>query len=173
MKTIEIKVYEFDELSEEAKQIAIENFCNINVDYDWWNSIYEDAETIGLKITSFDLNRNRHTKGEFLLSACEVAQNIFNGHGEKCETFKTATNFMEEWQPVFNDYMDESSDNYESGELEDKMLNMEEEFLNSRLEDYSVMLQNEYEYLQSEKGIIETIKANEYDFLETGKPYFK
>ena len=126
-------------------------------------------ERIGLKITEFDLERNRHCKGQFNLSACEVAQNIFNEHGESCETFKTATKFMEEWQPIFSDYMDEFHKDYESGESEDKMMELEEEFLHDLLEDYSIMLQHEYEYLTSEEAIIETIKANEYEFLETGK----
>jgi myo-inositol catabolism protein IolC len=169
MKTIEIKLYKFSELSEEAKQKAIEKHYDINVDYDWWQNTYEDARQIGLKITSFDLDRNRHAKGEFLLSACEVAQNILNEHGESCQTYKTAQSFMEDWQPVFNDYMNEESENYESRELEGEMQEMEDDFLKSLCEDYSIMLQNEYEYLYSDEAIIETIEANDYDFTENGK----
>jgi myo-inositol catabolism protein IolC len=168
MKTIEIKLYKFSELSEDAKQKAIEKHYDINVDYDWWQNTYEDARQIGLKITSFDLDRNRNAKGEFLLSACEVAQNILNEHGESCETYKTAQSFMEDWQPVFNDYMNEESENYESRELEDEMQDLEDDFLKSLCEDYSIMLQNEYEYLCSDEVIIETIEANEYDFTEGG-----
>lgn len=169
MRTIEINVYQFDELSETAQQKAIEECSEFNVSYNWWDCTYEDAERIGLKITEFDLDRNRHCKGEFNLSACEVAQNIFNEHGENCETFKTATKFMKEWQPIFSGYMNESHENYESGENEDKMMELESDFLHDLLEDYSIMLQDEYEYLTSEEAIIETIKASEYEFLETGE----
>lgn len=171
MKTIEIKVYQFSELSDDAKQKAIEECSNYNVDYEWWDYTYEDAKTIGLKITEFDLDRNRHCNGEFNLSASEVAQNIFNEHGESCETYKTAKKFMAEWQPIFADYMDEFHEYYESPESEEQMEAIEDEFLQSILEDYSIMLQKEYEYLTSDEAIIETIEANEYEFLETGKRY--
>ncbi len=169
MKTKTINLYTFDELSDEAKQTAIDNLSDINVTYDWWQFTYEDAANIGLKITSFDLDRNRHADGEFLLSACEVAQNILNEHGEDCETYKTAENFLNDWQPVFNNYMDESHEDYESSESEEKLNDLESEFLNSLLEDYSIMLQHECEYLQSVEAICETIEANNYFFTEDGQ----
>lgn len=167
MRTITTTIYKFSELSEASKQKAIDKFLDINVDYEWWNSIYDDAEEVGLKITSFELDRNRHAKGEFLLSACEVAQNIFNGHGSTCETYKTAESFMKKWQPVFNNYMDETHNDYESKNSEDLLMELEDDFRQQLLEDYSIMLQNEYEYRISDKVIIETI-ANEYEFDEDG-----
>lgn len=171
MKTITINTYSFDELSEDAKQKAIERLLDINVSYNWWQSTYEDAENIGLKITGFDLDRNRHASGEFTLSANEVACNILNQHGETCKTYKTAEKFMEDWQPIFTDYMNKDSENYESNDSEDQLIDLESEFLNSLLEDYSIILQNESEYLMSEEAIIETIQANEYCFTENGKLY--
>jgi hypothetical protein len=173
MKEIKVKVYSFNELSDDAKEKAIQSLSDVNVDYRWWNDIYEDATDIGLKITSFDLDRNRHAEGAFLLSANEVAQNILNSHGEDCETFKTATTFLKEWQPIFADYVDEESDSFESHESEDELLELEDEFLNSILEDYSIILQNEAEYLQSEESIIETIEANGFVFLKNGKQFFE
>jgi hypothetical protein len=169
MRTITATVYKFAELSEQAKQKAIEKLWDINVFHNWWEFTYEDAAQIGLKITSFDLDRNRNAKGHFTISAAEVAQNISTNHGETCSTYKTAENFMEDWQPIFNDYMNEESENYESRELEDTLTDMETDFLNSLLEDYSIILQNECEYLQSEAAIIETIEANGYEFTEDGK----
>lgn len=171
MKQVTINTYKFAELNEESKQKVLEKLSNINVDYDWWNFIYEDAKNIGLKITSFGLDRQREANGKFLYSACEVAQNIINEHGETCSTFETAKNFLEDWQPIFNDYMNEDSENYESYDLEQDLLSIEDEFLYSLLEDYSIILQNESEYLQSEESIIETIEANDYDFTEDGKLY--
>lgn len=168
MKTVTINLYSFNELNENAQQKAIENLSDINVNFDWWDFVYEDAENIGLKITSFDLDRNRHAKGYFILSASEVAANIFSNHGKDCETYKTAESFMKEWQPIFDDYMNEDSENYESQELEERLIDMEDDFLNSLLEDYSIMLQNECEYLRSDEAIIETIEANEYLFTEDG-----
>lgn len=171
MKTKTINIYSFNELSEEAKQKAIEKFYDINVSHDWWELTYEDAKNIGLKINSFDLERNRHAKGEFIYSASEVAANILKEHGENCETYKTAENFLKEWQPIFYDYMNEESENYESSESEEQLLELESNFLESLLEDYSIMLQNECEYLTSEEAIIEAIEGNEYEFTEDGTIY--
>ena len=36
-----VNVYTFDELSPEAQEKAISNFCDINTDYEWWNDILE------------------------------------------------------------------------------------------------------------------------------------
>jgi len=168
MKTVKIKIYKFAELSELAKSKVIEKLSDINVNYDWWESTYEDAERIGLKITGFDLE---HATGRFLLSACEVTQNIFNEHGENCETYKTAVKFLKEWQPVFDDYMNEHSEKYESSESENELQSLEDDFLHSLLEDYSIMLQHELEYLQTDVAIIETIERNDFWFKETGEIY--
>jgi hypothetical protein len=166
MRTIQTTVYKFDELSPKAQAQAIDYLYDINVSHRWWEFIYEDAKIIGLEITSFDLDRNRHAKGEFILSACEVAQNIFNKHGETTETYNTAKEFMEEWQPVFDEYMTEPDN---SLELEERLIELENEFLKNLLDDYSIMLQNEYEYLTSEEAIIETIRINDYEFTEYGE----
>lgn len=163
-------VFEFKELTPEVQQKVIEKHWDINVDFrDWWDSTYEDAERIGLDITGFDIDRGNYCKGEFTLSANEIAQNIFKEHGEHCETFKTATKFMEGWQPIFNDYMDENSKNYESKELEENLQKWEDDFLNDICEDYKFALKSEYEYLTSKEAIVETIEANDYQFLEDGE----
>lgn len=169
MRTIETTVYQFSELSNEAKQNAVNELSDINVHFEWWEPIYEDAQNIGLKITSFDLDRYRSATGEFILSACEVAQNILNEHGEMCETYKTAESFLNAWNPVFSNYLDETHKNYESSESEYELLELEHEFLSSILEDYSIMLQKESEYRMTDEAIIETIEANEYEFTENGK----
>lgn len=171
MKTKTINIYSFNELSEEAKQKAIEEFYDINVCFNWWESTYEDAKNIGIKINSFDLERNRHAKGDFLYSACEVAANILKEHGENCETYKTAETFIEEWQPIFNDYMNEESEYFESRESEGKLQDIESDFLESLLEDYAMILEKDFQYLMSKEAIIETIEANEYEFYEDGTLY--
>jgi hypothetical protein len=168
MKTKTINLYQFSELTEQAQEKAINKLYDINVDYQWYDFTEDDAHQIGLNIKEFDIERRSFVKGEFTLSASEVAQNIFNNHGEECETYKTAQNFMNHWQPIFNNYMDENHKDYESGESESKMIDLEDEFLQSLCEDYRIILTKEYEYLTSKEAIIETIEANEYDFDEEG-----
>jgi hypothetical protein len=169
VETTTRNLYKFEELSEEAKERAIENLWDINVDHDWWDSVYMDAENIGLKIDEFDIDRGSYARGKFTLSAEEVAANIMRDHGESCETYKTAENFLKEHDPVFASYMDENSPDYESRESEEKLLDIESEFLKSLLEDYRIMLSEEYDYLTSDEAIKETIEANEYEFTKDGK----
>jgi hypothetical protein len=169
IKITETKVFPFEELTDEQKDKVFNNYFDINVDLNWWDSTYEDAEQIGLKLTSFDIDRASYCNGDFLLSANEVAQNIFNNHGEHCETYKTAELFMEKWQPVFNAYMDETSEKYESAESESLLMELEDDFKKSLLEDYRIILTHEYEYLTSREAILETLRANEYEFTEDGK----
>ena len=164
MKKRIINVYGFDELTEKAKENAINKLADINVDYAWWDSTYDDAGNIGLKLKTFDLDRNRHATGELILSATEVAANVIRDHGDQCETYKTAQEFLDEQ----NKYPMPDDDSDEFSVWEDKMLELEDEFLKSLLEDYSIILQKEYEYLTSEEAIIESIKANDYVFDENG-----
>jgi GTP-sensing pleiotropic transcriptional regulator CodY len=46
---------------------------------------------------------------------------------------------------------------------------LNEEFLKSILEDYSMSLQREYEYLNSKENLLEVIACNEYTFNVNGQ----
>lgn len=162
-RTIRTKVYQFSELSEQAKQKAIEWGYDLNVSYDWWESVYEDAENIGLKITGFDIDRASYCQGDFTLSAHEVAANIMRDHGEQCETNKTAQAFLDEVNEIQGNYPE-----LEGSEYEDKMMDAEEDFKKSLCEDYRIILSKEYDYLTSREAIIESIEANEYEFKADG-----
>lgn len=165
-------IYTFDELSDEAKEKALEAYRDINVSFDWWEFTYMDAETIGLKIDGFDLDRRRHATGKFIESAFDCASKIIKEHGEACETYKSAKVFLSDWTELVAKYSDgiNMEEVYEDNEYEfDKEADeLETEFLKSILEDYSIMLQNEYEYLYSDEAVQETIEANEYEFTEEG-----
>ena len=56
-KTRTITVYTFSELSEDAKENAIENLSDINVTFDWWESIYEELKSIGFECKGFEIYR--------------------------------------------------------------------------------------------------------------------
>jgi len=168
MKTIEINLYKFQELSEEAKQNAIEKLSNINVSHEWWDSTYEDAKNVGIKLQYFELDRNKSATGEFIDSPQEVANKIIKEHGEQCETHKTALKFLSEIEKINSrEVGNTEEEERQEADIED----VNEEFLKDILHDYANILQEECEYLQSEEAIIETIEANEYDFTEDGKLY--
>jgi hypothetical protein len=153
-------VYKFEELSEDAQQKALELLSDINVDYDWWDSVYDDAKNIGLEITEFDLDRRSYCHGDFTQSAEDVAKAIIKDHGEDCETFKTTKAYLDVLE---NTIRDTSED--EDPDMDER----NEEFLQSLLEDYRILLQADYDYRTSREGIIESIQANEYEFTKNGK----
>lgn len=167
MRTIETKVYKFDELSESGKAKAINNLADINVSHDWWDSVYEDAKMIGLEITSFDVDKRVEADIE---SGVETMRLIFENHGESCDTYKTALAY-ESAIDALPDLPDESAENYNETErlICAGMDECEAEFLRALCEDYRIILRKEYEYLTSEESIIETILANYYEFTEDGK----
>jgi hypothetical protein len=173
MKEKIIKLYDFAELSEEAQQKAIDGLRDLNVTHEWYEFIIEDAKNIGLKITEFDTDRNRHAKGNFIESARECAELILKEHGENCETFKTAKQFLSDRDALVSKYSDgvktdEVSEDNEY-QFDQDCDELESEFLKSILEDYAIMLEKEYEYQTSDEAIKESIEANEYTFTEDGK----
>jgi len=161
MKTIQLALLEFSELGEDAKSKAIQQFAYFNVEEDWWRFIYEDAEQIGLKITSFDIDRGAYCNGEFIVDAKATADLIVGNHGDQTGTYQTAKFFLnrllehEKKAPV-NDQNAEQMDGFG------------DKFLKSLLYDYLLILRYEYDYLISEKAIIEAIEGNDFVFTTDG-----
>lgn len=173
MKTVSINTYKFSELSDEAKQKAIENLCTINVDYDWWECTYDDAKAIGLLLSGFNLDRNKHASGDLDISMVECCRLIIANHGEICNTAVTAATYLETYDKLVEKYSD-GGNKYVVAEdkeydFDQEADELQDDFLNAILEDYANILQDEYEYLTSEAAIVETIEANDYDFTEDGK----
>lgn len=173
MRIVKTKIYHFKELSEQVQEKVIQQFADINVSYEWWDTIYEDAKTILLKLIEFDISRY-YCGGEFIEYADNTAQAIVKYHGKDCETHKTAQIFIAESARLLNLYPEKLAVlGYDNNETERK--NQQEilnnEFLKDILEDYCIILQKEYEYLASKEAIIETITINEYEFTEDGKQF--
>jgi hypothetical protein len=169
MRTIKTKVYTFNELSEDAKANAIENCQDFNVDDDWWCGEYDDAENIGLKITGFGLDRDKHAAGRFIDDAVYCASEIKENHGDQCETYKVAVEFLRQRDEIVqNAPCDENGDFEDERELDNLLDCCEKEFLSDILAEYANILQRQYEYLISGDAIIETIEVNGYEFTEDG-----
>lgn len=176
MRIKETKLYPFDELSDAAKDKAVELLYDLNMGFEWWESVYEDAERAGIRITAFDCDRGS-IEGDFTQTPHDVAQSIIKEHGEDCETRKTAEKYLdsliEPQDPDPDSYDDadegDMADFAEACRLHEEWENSCHEFLHDILEDYLITLRKEYEYLASKEAIIESILANEYEFTEEGK----
>ena len=168
--TVTIKVYPFDELSSGAKVNALERLAGINIHDEWWEFIYEDATTIGLKITEFNICGGSYCRGKWTEDAEAVAGLIQELHGEACETYMDATAFLADLKTAQAAFEADDPD-YEEFADTDAHEELCQEFKRVICEDYRIILQQEYEYRGSEEQIIEAIKANEYEFTADGELY--
>lgn len=163
MRTIEINLYQFNELSPEAQQKAIDNLQTINVDHDWWQFTYDDADSIGVEISGFDIDRLFASVS--IDNPKKAAKLIISNHGKKCETYKIAESFLAESEKLAQTLKGEENEY----ELEEKTEELEEQFIEDISRAYATILSNEYGYLTSTEAIIEIILANEYEFTEKGE----
>ena len=170
MRIEETKVYQYEELSDQAKEKAREWFGRDDPDYDWWDSTFYGANTIGLTITSFDLGNRKDIQGHLNISVKQSCEKILKAHGPSCETYKLA----EQWQAksealdkAIAEHCADDSDE-ERSRLEDEQEQNEKEYEYALLQEYFSILDNEYEYLTSDAQIEESIIANEYEFTEEG-----
>jgi len=185
MKTIEIKVYRYDELSDKAKENA-NNYYLDKMVYDWWyESTYDDAKEFRLDIQEFDIYRN-YIKVKFKYDAEETAKAIVeNAGGELLELAKDwQTEVNKLWQS-FSDYnkyqewlaqMNYTLDDMEfedwvmeeSGYSDDKE-STDSDFLYQLGEYYLNYLKSDYDYFSSEEYIKDYYESNDYWFDVNGK----
>lgn len=157
-KIIEQTYYKFDELSIEAKSYALEKLWDLNVDNDWWDTTFDDANDAGLEILDFHLEYNQ-INGKLTHDASDSIKSILKNHGKECETYKLAKKFKRLSRIA----------KFTATLLGDDDENGEETYLDELCNAYLRILKSEYEYLTSEAGVIETIKCNDYDFDENGE----
>lgn len=182
--TTEHTVYSFDELSEEAKQKALENLYDINIDYYWYYDewLEEIAEEYGIKLRwsdlCFDLDRgnylyiDNHGHGNKDVSYLEDDRKFLKKSGIDLRS-KDAREILNsgisldckhygggDGRSIIN------TDGCDiSGDTEDKL----QEAINELCDRLLKQLRDDYEYRTSEEAIIETITANEYEFYEDGR----
>ena len=167
MKTVKVKVYEYAELNDEAKEKALDWFLNACAnDAMWWEDTKEDAKTVYIKLVGVDVGRGCSIEGSLTQSPSAVAQKIVSEHGPKCETHKTAKAFLD-WEAKHGHESDHDDD--ETTQWFDERENMEETFEHDILEDYLSMARRNFEYEQSKEYLEEGIEANGYTFTEDGK----
>lgn len=152
-----ITTYTWDELTEEQQEVALSKYYDINVYYDWWDSVYEDANMIGLKITAFNIDRGNYVDMQFESggSMLNTINLIIDNHGDMCDTFKIAKRYEQDIDKAV-----ESCDDYPDEYLDE----LEHEFLQEMKTEYLSMLKSDYEYLTSDEAIKETLINNDYDF---------
>lgn len=165
MKTKTINLYEFKELPEELRQKVLEKYWDINVDHDWWDSIYWNAEELGVKITGFDIDRPNYCNIDLQDSCYSISKNIISTYNPESDLYKLADSFLTDYDKAREDFPSDQDDFEDSEQYKDLI----KEFENSLSEEFLSFLKSSYEYLTSEVAIKETLEANEYTFNESGE----
>lgn len=170
MRTATINYYTFNELSDRAKETARNWWRQHALDYDWWDSIYEDAAQVGIKITGFDTGRSCEIDGDFTGTPEETANKILAEHGESTDTAAEARHYLKTLGEFMATAEKDEYSELATYALEADREDIDKEFLRALLEEYLVMLRSEYEYQYSEECVDELLVANDYEFTEDGKP---
>lgn len=175
MRTIEVKLYQFEELSTEAKEKAIEKNRTTNVERDWWDCTYESMKEAGVKINSFDIyHRDVNITIE---DSYETALRIIENFGKAMEVVTLSKQFIKDWDALVKrlgegnekDGYSVKEENW--SEFDEEIEPMEEEYRRDLSDEIHTWLSEEYYYLQSDESIAETLIANEYEFTKQGEIY--
>ena len=163
-----VTVYSFEELSEEAQEIAKDKFRFANVDHGWWDSVYEMAEEIGISITGFDIDAGI-IKGKLNLYFSDSFKLIRKNWGRSSEIYKTAKSYVKKFIKEFKEWKGNNDWTVDEFFSEDGAEELHDEYKMDMLEEFLIILNKEYEYQTSDEQVKEFIISNEYEFLENGK----
>lgn len=174
MRTIEIVLYKFEELSKRLQKEVIEKNADINVEHEWWDFIYDDAKVIGFDITGFDLHR-REMNLVLVNTYYETALAILEAHGEGCKTYELAKKFITDYDSLVEKHSDGVKKDIVAEENEidfdDEADELEANYHRSIGDEYLRMLTDQYDYLTGDEAIKETLIANDYEFTEEAEIY--
>jgi len=169
MKTIEVTLYKFDELSDEAQNKAIEDNRGILTDFGlyWWEPTYYTWKDIGVRIESFDLYKMEVDISLFF-SEEDTAESIllFFGHNDYYDFARKYLEYKKKLDKTYEDSFDEYGECQEYDEdLDDANALFQADLRNAILS----WLKGEYEYLESDEVIAEYLSENEFDFTINGE----
>lgn len=195
MQTIvkEYKVFKSNELSEEAKQKAIEKLSDINTDYEWWQDDglidLSQKECTARHISSSEYPLNCLFSWKEIYFALDRRQYLqfkdlaVNSDDVFRKFLRIPKRLWQNCQYSFDNkrsgYGGEHNTElvfdaeFESGReftaKEQTIIDKAIEIFSDKVHEGWKNLRDQYEYLTSKKGIIETIEANDYDFFEDGR----
>lgn len=195
MKTVNI--YFFNDLSDKAKQKAIEQNRDINIFHDWYEIVYEDvsniAEILGIDIENiyfsgfysqgdgacfegtYSYNKGAHKKIKEYAPNDETLHKIATQLWDlQSENFYRLSATIKHSGHYYHKYCTDI-DVYNEN---DSMYHADEEtaeFVRERLRDFMQWIYNslekEYEHLTSDEAVAETLAINEYEFKENGERF--
>ena len=200
MRTIESKIYRYDELSEQAQKVAIESMkeeiSNVRIEsdsYEYQNTLDKIEHIFGVKVYNWDVNEynpyfrfeftniEEDTENEPRLLLRYLNTNVLPYIDNKKRYYSKTSRASRKSRILCNNsyeycltgcWCDDAIDNALNniGQSLKKHLNARE-FVESLLEGFFEQWRNDYEYAISDECIAEEIDVNDYEFYEDGKPY--
>ena len=180
MREMTTMVYSFNELSEAAKERALNAFRDINVEFNWWEDSYNAIRTVG-KLLGLDIDRINfdadlycifNADYEYVRGAAKAVKAEFP---QNTDLHKIARELQALQKRHFYSLSctvtkGRSMNRYECFRFGE---DYECEELGDIIDDFAhwarILLRDEYEWLTSDEAVKETIIINEYEFTEGGK----
>lgn len=182
MRTIETKVYQYSELSEEAKEKARKWYRDGALDYEWWDSSFDwfraTGKAIGFEIKDiFFSGFWSQGDGASFTGTYSYRPGWRKALAETCtdkDVTEIAGTLTEIQRPHFyrltaslsksGHYSHSHTMQIAADDCEEQLLDAARSFADWIYR----QLEKEYEYLLSDDVVAESIVANEYEFTEDG-----
>ncbi len=201
MKTIEYKIYRYDELSEQAQQVAIEatrdSIADMRIESEsaeYRNTLEMIEQIFRVKIYDWSVDEyNSYFRFDFVgidedieneprLLLRYLNTNVLPCIDNKIRYYSKTARVSRKSRILSNKsyaycltgcWCDDAVDNALNN-INQSVKNKfnAREFVENLLEGFFKQWQNDSEYALSDECIAEEIEANDYEFYEDGKPYF-
>ena len=179
MRDMNVTVYKFSELSEEAQERAIDELRSVNVDYDWYECTYDTIRTAG-KLIGLDIDRIYFDTNLYCIFDAEyryvrgAVKSIQSEFPRMTDLHGVARDLQALQRRYFyslrcNVASQRDTNSYQCFRFGE---DYECEDLGDIIDDFAhwarILLRDEYKYLTSDEAVKEMIEANEYEFTEAG-----
>lgn len=180
MREMNVTVYSFDELSEEAQERALNDLRHVDVDGDWYEYSYDTIRTagklLGLEIGDIHFDTDLYcifnADYRYVRGAVKAVRKEFSWADDLCKVAKDLQALQKRHFYSLSCYVAEgrAMNRYQCFRFGE---DYECEDLGDLLDDFAhwarILLRDEYEWLTSNEAVKEMIESNEYEFTEAGK----
>lgn len=167
MRTIQINLYKFEELSPESQEKTLNALRLINIYPDWYNHIYEDAEQIGMKINNFDLQGRGRDIDFDIKNVWRTKKLIRDSREQNSDEYELTQIFNQNIAELIQQLGEDERPNAVK-RFDSNVARLEKQFKSDLGEIYLTLLEKDYEYRISNEQVKDTIIGIGYEFLQEG-----
>ena len=179
MREMNVTVYSFAELSDDAKERALNAFRDINVEFSWWEDTFDAIRTagklLGLEIGEIQFDTDSHCTFDAHYRYVRGAVKAVCKEFSRADALhKVARDLQDLQKRHFYSLSCNVSSRRDTNSYQCFRFGEDYECdLGDIIDDFAhwarILLRDEYEWLTSDEAVKEMIEANEYEFTEDGK----